>query len=179
VSDGPNNPPPSDSGSGTPPPPQPTPPQAPPVDPNAGGGGGGGSAATLGVRFVAKLLDGLIVGIPLGIVLAIAGLATSYVGTLIQAVAYLGYLSYLESTSGQTIGKKVMNLTVVDEAGNPPSLEAAIKRNAYVALNIIPTVLGGLISLAAVIGIAVTINSDPSKRGFHDKFAETGVIRSA
>lgn len=181
MSDGPNNPPPPGNEGGAPPPPQPTPPQAPPADPNAGGGGGGGgggSTATLGVRFVAKLLDGLIVGIPLAIVLSIAGVNTlSYVYTLVQAVVYIGYLSYLESTSGQTIGKKIMNLTVVDEAGNPPSLEAAVKRNAWAALGIIP-ILGGIAQLAAVIAIAVTISSDQFNRGFHDKFADTGVMRT-
>ncbi len=37
--------------------------------------------------------------------------------------------------------------------------------------------LTGLAELVAVIAIAVTISSDPLKRGWHDKFANTSVIK--
>ena len=39
------------------------------------------------------------------------------------------------------------------------------------------SLLLGLASLAVVIAIAVTINSDPLKRGWHDKFANTSVTK--
>ena len=35
----------------------------------------------------------------------------------------------------------------------------------------------GLAQIVAVIAIAVTINSDPLKRGWHDKFANTSVTK--
>ena len=64
------------------------------------------------------------------------------------------------------------------------TMEQALKRNIYVALGflgILPVVgfFGSLAELAAVIFIAVTINSDtPLFRGWHDKFADTQVIKT-
>ena len=60
--------------------------------------------------------------------------------------------------------------------GRPPSLEVALKRNAFMAvgvLGIIPVLgfVAPFVSLAAYISIAVTINSSPTRQGWHDRFA--------
>jgi hypothetical protein len=61
--------------------------------------------------------------------------------------------------------------------GGNPTFEQALKRNAFTAigvLGIIPFMgfLAGLLSLAAVIMIAVTIsNNTATRRGWHDDFA--------
>ena len=44
------------------------------------------------------------------------------------------------------------------------------KKSVNVELNIIPFI-GGLLTLVAVIVIAVTINSSPTKQGKHDELA--------
>ena len=164
----PIDPPPPDTTAGGPPPPM------PPVREAATGR----ATAGVGIRFGAKILDGLIVGIPMSIVLAILGVGTaSYVATVVQTAVFLGYVIYFESSTGATIGKRLLNLSVVDETGGVPSPEAAFKRNAYGLLSLIPTFIGGLLSLGAAIAIAVTISTDEHNRGLHDQFAGTGVMR--
>ncbi|WP_433306362.1 RDD family protein [Actinoplanes sp. CA-030573] len=145
---------------------------------------GVGQPGNLGERFLARLIDGLIVGVVslvVGFVLAVVSdswFLTGFLAAVINAALYLGYFGYLESSRGQTIGKQAMKLKVFgpDRVSNP-TLEQAIRRNIYMAfgvLRIIPFiggVLSGLAGLAAVIVIVVNINSDPQRQHWFDKFA--------
>jgi len=75
-----------------------------------------------------------------------------------------------------------MKLRVHGASGGNPTMNESLRRNGWAALGIIsglPTIgwLFGLLELAAVIYIAVTINSDALKRGWHDKFANTSVTK--
>lgn len=146
----------------------------PPAASPAGGAPAG--TATLGVRFVARLLDALIIGVPVAVVLTIAGLAESYVVNVLLSLGYFGYYVFFESSSGATLGKRIMGMRVVAADGTPPSTEAAAKRNAFMLLGLLPGALG-IVSLIVVIIIAVTISTSPHNRGKHDEFAGTGVLR--
>ena len=94
-------------------------------------------------------------------------------------VLFLGYYAFMESSRGQTVGKMVMKLKTVGPDGvSNPTLEQAIRRNIFYAatlLSIIPifgTFLGGILSLVAVIMIAVGINNDTvNRQAWHDHFA--------
>jgi uncharacterized RDD family membrane protein YckC len=108
--------------------------------------------------------------------------AYSIVSSILTAAIYLGYFTLMESSQGKTVGKMVMKLHVVGAAGGKPTLEEAAKRNlwlAYPILGVLPIlgILGGLLALVAVIMIAVQINSDPERRPWTDKFANTRVIK--
>ena len=201
-------PPPPPPGGGTPPPPPPgggTPPPPPP-----GGGeppppysyqppqqaSSAGQPGDLGSRFVAKIIDGVLLAVTVGFLSAILGLAAfgmgmrsnwgaNIVGTLISTAIAVGYYSFMESSRGQTVGKMVLGLKVQNLEGANPTMEQALKRNAYFAISLIGVlpILGGLISglasLAAVIYIAVTINNDTQwRRGWHDQFAGTWVAKT-
>lgn len=143
--------------------------------------------AGLGKRFLARLLDGIVITIPLLILGAIVGLgasasigntgagAGSIVLGIIAALVQLAYFTYLESSRGQTLGKMALSLRTQTESGGLPSLEQAAKRNAWILLGIVP-LIGGLAVFAAVIAIAVTIGSDALNRGWHDKFGDTIVV---
>ena len=205
---------------GTPPPPPPPGGTPPPPPPPGGGGtppppppGGGeppppyqyqppqqvssaGQPGDLGTRFVAKLIDVVLVAVTVSIISAILGLAAfgmgmrsswgaSAVGTLITTAIALGYYAFMESSRGQTIGKMVLGLKVQNLEGQNPTMEQALKRNAYFAISLIGIlpILGGFIaglaSLAAVIYIAVTINNDTQwRRGWHDQFGGTWVSKT-
>ncbi|GAA0577644.1 hypothetical protein GCM10010172_73030 [Paractinoplanes ferrugineus] len=178
---------------GTPPPSYGTPPgagyQQAPYGQQMGGapgmpGTGVGQPGGLADRFLARFIDGLIVGVVsviISFVLALVSdswILTGLVSSLVTAALYLGYFGYLESSRGQTIGKQVMKLKVFgpDRVSNP-TMEQAIRRNIYMGfgvLRIIPFV-GGILSflggVAAVILIVVNINSDPQRQHWFDKFA--------
>ncbi|CUR57669.1 membrane hypothetical protein [metagenome] len=167
----------------------------PPPDPSAYGvPQTGARPAELLDRFVARLIDGLllaVVYVVIGIVLVSgvllsgvdSNVAVGFVTTIILVALQLGYFVFLETSRGQTVGKMVMKLRVLGASGGNPTTEESLKRNIWIAIGLagfIPVIglLTGLAQLAAVIAIAVTISSDTVLRqGWHDKFAGTRVIK--
>lgn len=147
-------------------------------------------------RFLAKLIDWIALWVVLMIIFAIigamffsaavggmnifagGGFGFSLVSSIVATALVVGYFSLMESNRGQTLGKILMKIQVQGPDGANPSLEVAVKRNAYLGLyllGIIP-IVGGLLSglgiLVATIFIAVTINNNTATRqGWHDEFA--------
>ena len=181
-------------------PPQPPPPPPPPAPGPAGGQPVPGvpRPGELLDRFLARLIDSVLLGIVFGVLQAIfvgifiagstsAGeyvLAWLFI-SVINVVVTLGYFAFLESSNGATLGKQLLKLKVVGPDGvSNPTMEQALRRNSFYALYlafIIPfigPVIGGLGLLAAYIYIAVTINNDTvARQGWHDKFADTRVLK--
>jgi uncharacterized RDD family membrane protein YckC len=123
-------------------------------------------------RFLARLIDGIIVGIVGYIVV----FALQFQSNIIVTGLFTGLLTFVyfvafEVTQGWTPGKKILGLSVHGPAGaaKPDARQSAI-RNAFTLLSIIPFV-GGLLAFIAIIVIAVTINSSPTKQGKHDELA--------
>ena len=163
--------------------------------PGYGAPSGVGQPAELLMRFLARFIDMILVGIVNAIITAVlvvgifglngggygfstgASFAASAVTAVISAVLYLGYFTLLESRNGQTVGKMALKLQTQSPEGGTPTTEQALRRNAWTALGILGIVpvlgalVGSLAQLAAVIAIAVTINSSPTRQGWHDKFA--------
>ncbi len=133
---------------------------------------GGQQPGGLGLRFAARLIDGIIVNVvAFGIALAIGSLTNYWVTGLFSGLLMFLYFLAFESTQGWTPGKKLLGLSVHGPGGAPkPDVQQAAIRNVWTLLNIIPFI-GGLLSLVAVIIIAVTINSSPTKQGKHDELA--------
>lgn len=182
------------------PPGPPSPPPGPPTPPPEGAGFPGGQSAgvprpgELVQRFLARLIDHVLLGVvfvPIYFVLSAiiySGFSNSFgeyfifytLVAIIQAALYLGYFSLMESNRGQTVGKMVLKLRTYgpDRVSNP-TMQEAVKRNAYSALGILSIIpfigwffLGWAAPLAAMIFIAVTLNNDkPNHQGWHDKFA--------
>jgi uncharacterized RDD family membrane protein YckC len=186
---------------GTPPPAPGTPPPAPapPSEPGYGYGSPApavGQPADLLMRFLARLIDFILLGIVNSIIALIIvagafglsggntygfGPRLSYGATALSAVIasvlYLGYFTLMESGNGRTIGKMLLKLQTQGPDGSTPTREQALKRNFWVALGIlgvIPVVggvIGSVAELAIVILIAVTIHRSPIREGWHDKLA--------
>lgn len=191
MSDATHNPPPEDPPRQTPPPYGQQPGGMPPPQPAQPGTG---QPADLMTRFVARLIDyvllfvvnmivvvfivaGAIMGSGSGLTGG-GGFVTGLVTSILTAAIYLGYFALLESSRGQTVGKIVMKVRTIGPNGQNPTMEQAIKRNAFTALGVIGIIpilgwfLAPLAQLAAVILIAVTIsNNAQTRRGWHDNFA--------
>ena len=153
----------------------------PPPPPDPSGAGAPASTGGLGARFAARLLDALIVGLAASVVLGLLGLPAPTFGlgglgawthSAVTALAWFGYYVYSESTSGATLGKRLLKLRVVGEDGQPASSAAAAKRNVWILFGLVPWI-GGLAQLVTVIVIAVTISSSAANRGKHDEIAGT------
>ncbi|MGN2634770.1 RDD family protein [Nocardia takedensis] len=136
------------------------------------GAPGGGVPADLGVRIGARLIDNLIVFIPLGIINALLGdsIVLSFVISAVWTAVAVGYFVALDVNQGATVGKKLLGLKVVGPGGAAMTPETSLKRNAFMIANVIPCI-GGLVTLGLVIYIMITISQDPNKQGWHDKFA--------
>jgi len=152
---------------------------------------GAGMPADLTTRFLARLIDHLILGVVSAVIvvpLIIGAMFTGNVGigssmglgfrfstgsllaSILTALIVIGYFTLMEARNGQTLGKMIMSIRTQGPGGASPTTEQAFKRNAWYALAIIPF-LGGLAQLAAAIYIAVTINNSASRIGWHDTFA--------
>lgn len=99
------------------------------------------------------------------------------------------YFIILHALTGQTLGKKILGIRVIDlRSGNPPGLPAAILRYLILGgLGLVMTVLLALgidlgiwYSLATVIFLVVAgwVLFHPLRRGLHDLAAETAVVRN-
>ncbi len=124
--------------------------------PVAGAGGAAGGAGAMkaenGDRFVAFLIDvGIIIAayIVMLILIAIASAISDTLGgilSLIAGLAYLGYYIYnyiyLQGTTGQTIGKKMRNIKLVDKTtGQPLGMLMVFVRGLVSAIFAIPCYL--------------------------------------
>ena len=172
-------PPPPGGGYGAPPadPYQPAPPGygVPPAAANPFGG--------LGKRLLARIIDSLLVGIPLTIVLSIVGVnAGGALSNVIIGIASFAYFVLMETSKGGTFGKTWLGMSVTDQNGSSPiSMDASVRRNWWMLLSVVGFVpilalISGLASLVIVIIIAVTISSDPRNQGWHDKLGNTLVM---
>jgi len=144
--------------------------------------------ATVGSRFVALLIDGLIVGIPVSIIFVVLGLGTaaslsnasssmniaaimagySSMFFIIYAAQIL-YYSYFESSASQaSLGKRAMGIKVISLSGERISFANALGRNAFKVL------ISGAICL---IGYIVALFTE-KKQGLHDMVASTLVVKS-
>lgn len=178
----PNNPP--QSGGYPPPPPPPQYGQSggyPPPPPQYGQPGGyppppaqygSQEPGSLGLRFAARLIDGIIVGIVAFLLALIISLESNILVTgLFSGVLTFIYFVGFEVTQGWTPAKKLFGLSVHGPGGAPkPDAKQSAIRNSFTLLSVIPYI-GGLLALIAYIVIAVTINGSPTKQGKHDELA--------
>jgi len=121
-----------------------------------------GPRAEFGTRFVAALID-FVMLFAVSLVLIPFGAA----GRLLGFILGVAYYVYLEgSPSGQTVGKKVMNIRIVDAAnGGPIGYGRAVLRYFAKIISAIPCLLGYFWMLW-----------DPEKQTWHDKITTDIVV---
>ena len=123
-------------------------------------------------RWLARVIDGILIAI-VSFLLAFAtdSLESIWVTGLFTGLLTFVYYVAFEVTQGWTPGKKVLGLSVHGAGGTAkPTLQQSAIRNAFTLLPIIP-LIGGLLGVVAILVIAVTINSSPTKQGKHDELA--------
>ncbi|MER7465484.1 RDD family protein [Streptomyces sp. NPDC097981] len=191
------------AGGGYPPPP---PPYGGGGDPYGGGGGHGmpdplagmPPLADFGKRLAARIIDVIIVAVPLFLIQLAFGTnrymvetdkgedvsevftksysGTGLVMTLISIVAYVGYDWWFTKKDGMTVGKKALRLRVAMlNDGSVPQSGPALSRAAVLWL---PTLICCfcLWPLALIVSMLV---DKPYKQGLHDKVGKTVVVSAA
>ncbi len=129
-----------------------------------------GTKAGFWIRFVAILIDGILLSIVSSIInIAISG-TTARSG--IQTILGLIYFTYFWSNSspwpGQTLGSKALNIRVIRTDGSDLTISQALIR--YVGFFIS--------SICLLIGL-IWAAFDKDKQGWHDKIAGTYVVKAS
>jgi uncharacterized RDD family membrane protein YckC len=139
------------------------------------------ATAVVGRRIGAFIVDGVL----FGIVFVVAALATGgghsghgraslhLTGTpfLVYLVAWFLYFTICESTTGQTLGKRVAGVRVVGADGLKPGLGQAAARNVLRFVDTLP-----IFYIVGLISIAVT--GDGRRQRVGDIAAGTRVVRA-
>ncbi|HYN70525.1 MAG TPA: RDD family protein [Candidatus Eisenbacteria bacterium] len=157
-------------------------------------------------RVFALIIDGVIlaiISIVIGLVLGAVGLATGSIGTtgvvfnpvativyaIIGAVIYAAYFIWSWTTQRATLGMRALGMQVGNAFdGKTLTTDQALRRAValwgpgWVAqfFNALPAI-GAILSLLALLwGIYLLYSTatSPTKQGFHDKFANTVVVKA-
>ncbi|WP_447037730.1 RDD family protein [Streptomyces sp. DSM 118878] len=171
------------------------------MPPGAGGGGpyGGGPGgyggqdplagmpplADSGKRVLARILDMILVGIVVGLLSWAFGTSEydidpdsvntgrSFGQSLLAAVLYIAYDTYMTAKTGQTLGKKLLGMRVANlNDGATPSMQTALARAAVLWL---PFAFCCACVWTAICG-GWSFFDKPYKQGLHDKAAKTVVV---
>jgi uncharacterized RDD family membrane protein YckC len=136
--------------------------------------------AGLGQRFLARLIAGLIILVPNLVALAVAQDRPVFGGLLALAIAIAYEVPQL-AARGATVGKRAMGIRVVTvaERGNPSAAQAFVR--VVVPELFIATPSAALQSISApwTLAVYLAVFFDPWRRGLHDRFAGTRVVRDA
>lgn len=132
-------------------------------------------------RVGALVIDGLIVGIPLGIIGAALGLFGDVTGIIIYyAIAIVATIAYYAITmsregerNGQTIGKQILEIRVVHESGTPMTPGRAILRDVVgkYLLGFVTCYIYSLLDYLWPLW-------DARKQALHDKIGSSFVLRA-
>jgi uncharacterized RDD family membrane protein YckC len=140
------------------------------------------SKAGLALRFVAVLLDAVIVLFPVSIVVGLlsgggytqTGNGSAYAGIVVAGNAVwmllalaLGYYVVCEAMTGATLGKRMVGIRVVGEDGEHPTLGAAVVRNL---LRVVDSLFFYLVG-------AIFALKSPLGQRLGDRAARTVVVR--
>ncbi|MFI0821617.1 RDD family protein [Streptomyces sp. NPDC021098] len=137
-----------------------------------------------GRRLVARIIDGLIIGIPLGLIMALiwgtyypmgnGSDARSSLFTLVYVLVYFIYEGLMLTHYGQTVGKKAMKIRVaILETGEPPVGRPGWARAATYSLPEIVPCCGFVFWLVNVLWCTW---DRPYRQCLHDKVARTVVV---
>ncbi len=157
-------------------------------------GGGGGPADPLagmppladsGKRTLARIIDMILVGVVVWLLTWGFGVTEydvdtdqveygkSFVQSLVAAVLFIGYDTVMTARTGQTLGKKLLNMRTANlDNGATPSVQASLIRAAVLW---IPFAFCCACIWTVICG-GWSFFDKPYKQGLHDKAAKTVVV---
>lgn len=124
---------------------------------------------SMGSRFLAWFLDGLVIGVLSGILSSMGlGGGSFLVGSLVGSVgsALIYYLAFAYFNEGKTVGKIVFKMKITDDSGNPLEQKELMIREGCKAL----------LSPLAFISFIIAVISD-EKKSIHDMIAKSIVVK--
>lgn len=139
--------------------------------------------ANRGKRLLARIIDALIIGIPVGVILGLtlgnltnaSNNGPTYVQEGIYTVVYLIYEGWMLSRSGQTVGKKLMKIRVAMlENGEVPGGMGWFRAAVYQVPLLVPCI--GFIFW--LVNVLFCTWDKPYQQCLHDKAVRTVVVEA-
>jgi uncharacterized RDD family membrane protein YckC len=147
-------------------------------------------------RIIAYIIDGFVLFVINVVIIAVLGAFLSgLIGTIVLTAIGLAisavYFVYTWTKMRATVGMRVLSLQIgTAPGGETISTDQAIRRwlalgAAFSIAQVLATALGalgsliGLAAFAWFIFLLVTTAQSPTKQGWHDKFANTQVVKAA
>ena len=124
-------------------------------------------------RIVAFVIDAVLLGVAVGLVGVVLGVVLGRFASLLTPILGLAgivYFIYMEGTYGQTIGKRVMNIVVVDEGGGDCDMRASAIRNVLRLVDALPTFY--------IVGFAVMYLVSDRRQRVGDLVGDTLVVKT-
>jgi uncharacterized RDD family membrane protein YckC len=128
-------------------------------------------------RFVAYIIDAIIVGVVAGIIAAIVRASTSDLAGATVREGVIGlilgiiYFGYLWSRNGQTLGYMALGIKLIRSSGEAVSFGVAAARYILIYLSFALCLIPAVVS-AFMIGLGA------HKQGIHDAIVSTYVVRT-
>ena len=125
--------------------------------------------AGFGQRFLAALLDGLIIfAVSVLLNMVLSAVRLGMLGVIAQLAVSIAYYVFYQKKQGQTLGKKVMNIKVVDASGKTPTEVTFFLRE----------IIGKFVSaIILMIGYLFPL-WDAKRQALHDKIVNTYVVKA-
>jgi len=160
--------PPSGNGGFSSPPPPPPPAEYGQAQGYAPAGAPGAVMAGFWIRFLGAFIDGILLAIVAFILGLIIGMDTVNQRQILSYLLGAVYFTYFHTTTGQSLGQKLVNVKVVDEATGG-------------TIDFVRAFIRWLVSIVS--GLALLIGYlwmlwDPKKQTWHDKASKTLVIKT-
>jgi uncharacterized RDD family membrane protein YckC len=128
--------------------------------------------AGFGPRLLARLIDGVLIGLPLFALEAALGF--SWTAVVLAGLVGMVYEVGLIARRGQTVGKRVMGVAVTTSATHElPTLFQSFVRWLLPG---VAALAPGLFSLLGALIVYLPMFFDPMRRGLHDQLAGTRVV---
>lgn len=148
---------------------------------------GPGAPASWGLRATARIIDFIIVLMPATLLAEVFGVERNAEGTLVGPfwprlifpAVFIAYETILVARSGQTLGKLLCRIKVVEwSTGELPTPREAFLRAIVPGIWFFLALLGGTFGLLIFLPVLVYLTSiaDTLYRGVHDKAGDTIVL---
>ncbi len=122
-------------------------------------------------RFLAALVDGVIVGVGIAVLGAIGVIdlgEPSVTDQVLEAVIAFGYYILLTAGFGATLGKMALGIRVVEESGQKAGFFRVLIRET----------IGKIVSAFVLFLGYIWILFDDERQGWHDKIGGTFVVKA-
>lgn len=124
-------------------------------------------------RILAWIVDAVVIGVGVGVIFGVVAVISGRLAGLLSplfGIAAFAYFIYFEGAYGQTLGKRVLGIVVVEDDGTACDFTDSLLRNLLRVVDVLPGFY--------ILGLVVILLTDENQR-IGDVVAGTVVVEAA